>query len=96
LIFYQSKFHWSWFIPLSDETVSVGIVIPSAYFQEKGESKEEFLHRELHELNPEILKRIPEVRLVEEARSIVNYSFQVREFTGPGYICIGDAQEAEV
>jgi len=91
LIFYQNKFHWSWFIPLDDEVVSVGVVIPSAYFREKKETKHDFLARELRELNPEILKRIPEVELIEESRSIVNYSFQVRRFTGPGFICIGDS-----
>ena len=91
LIFYKDKYHWSWFIPLDDDAVSVGVVIPSAYFQNKGESKVDFLSRELMELNPEISKRIPEVNLVEEARSIVNYSYQIRQFTGPGYIAIGDA-----
>ncbi|NUM46870.1 MAG: tryptophan 7-halogenase [Anaerolineales bacterium] len=91
IIFYKGKYHWSWFIPLDEETVSVGVVISSAYFQEKNESKRDFLIRELRELNPEIVKRIPEVHLIEEVRSIVNYSFQVREFTGPGFICIGDA-----
>lgn len=91
LIFYKSKYHWSWFIPLDDEVVSVGVVIPSAYFQEKNESKRDFLIRELQELNPEITKRIPEVNLAEEVRSVVNYSFQVRQFTGPGFICVGDA-----
>lgn len=47
--------------------------------------------RELHELNPEMKRRIPEVKLVEEARVIPNYSYQVRRFAGKGYICIGDA-----
>jgi flavin-dependent dehydrogenase len=91
LIFYTSKFHWGWFIPLDDETVSIGVVIPSAYFQEKGESKHDFLVREIRELNPELARRVPEPVLTEEARSIVNYSYQVREFTGPGFICIGDS-----
>src|SRR5713226_5404509 len=27
LIFYKSKYHWAWFIPLDDEVVSVGVVI---------------------------------------------------------------------
>lgn len=91
LIFYKGKYHWSWFIPLSEDVVSVGVVIPSAYFQEKNESKRDFLIRELQELNPEIVKRIPEVNLAGDVRSVVNYSFQVRQFTGPGYICIGDS-----
>jgi flavin-dependent dehydrogenase len=91
LIFYQKKYHWAWFIPLSDEIVSVGTVIPAAYFKEKKESKANFLRREMHEMNLELKRRIPEVKLVEEARSIPNYSYQVRRFCGKGYICIGDA-----
>ena len=71
--------------------MSVGVVIPAAYFLEKKESKADFLTRELHELNPEMRRRIPEVKLVEETRSIKNYSYQVKRFTGKGYICIGNA-----
>lgn len=91
LIFYQKKFHWSWFIPLDGEVVSVGVVAPSAYFQEKKESPRDFLVRELHELNPELKRRLPEVRLVEDVHVIPNYSYQVRRFCGKGFICIGDA-----
>lgn len=91
LIFYQQKYHWAWFIPLDEEVVSVGVVIPSAYLLDKKESREKFLKRELRELHPELSRRIPEVNLVEETRSIVNYSFQVRRFTGKNFICIGDA-----
>src|SRR5208337_1336027 len=31
LIFYQKKYHWSWFIPIESNVVSVGVVTPSAY-----------------------------------------------------------------
>jgi len=91
LIFYQKKYHWVWAIPIDDEVVSVGVVIPAAYFKEKKESKRDFLIRELHELNPELARRIPAVKLVEELHVIPNYSYQVKRFTGKGYICIGDA-----
>lgn len=91
LIFYQKKYHWVWAIPLDDQVVSVGVVIPAAYFLEKKESKHDFLIRELHELNPELTRRLPEVKLVEELHVIPNYSYQVKRFTGKGYICIGDA-----
>jgi flavin-dependent dehydrogenase len=91
LIFYNQKFHWSWFIPLDNDVVSVGVVIPAAYFQEKKESKRDFIIRELHELNPEIERRIPEVKLVEDVHVIPNYSFQVKNFCGKGFMCIGDA-----
>jgi flavin-dependent dehydrogenase len=91
LIFYQQKHHWAWFIPLDDETVSVGVVVPSEYFAKRKESKHDFLVRELHELNPELKRRIPEIRLTEEVRAISNYSYHVDHFTGDGYICIGDS-----
>ena len=91
LIFYASKFHWAWFIPLDEEIVSVGIVVPSAYFQEKKESLRDFYIRELHELHPGLKQRIPEIKLAESVHVIPNYSFQVKKFCGKGFICIGDA-----
>jgi 1H-pyrrole-2-carbonyl-[peptidyl-carrier protein] brominase len=91
LIFYQSKFHWAWFIPIDDEIVSVGVVVPGAYFQEKRESKRDFLVRELHELNAELKRRLSEIKLVEDVHVIPNYSYQVKRFCGKGFICIGDA-----
>ena len=91
LIFYQKKFHWAWWIPVDDEVISVGVVCPAAYFLEKGESKREFLVRELQEINPELRRRLPEIDFVEDIHVIPNYSYQVRGFTGKGFICIGDA-----
>ena len=35
LILFKSKYHWAWFIPIDREVVSVGVVIPSAYFIDK-------------------------------------------------------------
>lgn len=91
LIFYQKKFHWAWFIPLDEDVVSVGVVSPSAYFQAMGESPQEFLVRELRELNDELTRRLPSIDLVEDVHVIPNYSYQVKGFCGKGYICIGDA-----
>jgi flavin-dependent dehydrogenase len=91
LVFFEKKHHWAWFIPLTDEIVSVGTVIPAAYFKEKRESKADFLGRELHELNPELKRRTPDTTLLEPVRSIANYSYQVRRFCGKGFICVGDA-----
>ncbi len=90
-LFYQKKYHWCWFIPVTDDLVSVGTVIPAAYFKEKNESKTDFLKRELHELNPELARRVPDTTLHEPVRSIANYSYQTHNFTGKGFICVGDA-----
>lgn len=91
LIFYKSKFHWAWFIPLDDTTVSVGVVAPGAYFAGKKESREAYLKRELQELNPELSRRLVNTTLTEETRAIPNYSYHCRTFTGKGWIAIGDA-----
>jgi flavin-dependent dehydrogenase len=91
LIFYFQKYHWAWFIPLDEDVVSVGVVIPAAYFLEKKESKKDFLVRELRELHPELSRRLPEINLVEDVHIIPNYSYQVKEFCGKGFMCIGDA-----
>jgi flavin-dependent dehydrogenase len=90
-IFYTKKFHWAWAIPIDGEITSIGIVVPSQYFRDQNESKDDFLRREIRELNGNLSARIPEPRLVEPAHAIPNYSFQVRNFAGPGYICVGDA-----
>jgi flavin-dependent dehydrogenase len=91
LIFYQQRDHWAWYIPLDRESISVGVVTPASYFRSKQESREDFLLRELRELNPELAKRVANPELIEEVRGRANYSYWVREFTGKGYLCVGDA-----
>src|SRR5881227_39601 len=91
VIFYAKKFHWSWFIPLDKDVVSVGMVTPNADFLAKKQTPEEFFRNELYDINPEIRNRIPELNLVEKVHVIPNYSYQVRGFCGKGLICIGDA-----
>jgi 1H-pyrrole-2-carbonyl-[peptidyl-carrier protein] brominase len=91
LIFYKEKYHWAWWIPLDDNVISVGVVSPAAYYLDKKENLPDFVRRELHELHPELARRIPNPELVEEARAIPNYSYQVGRFCGKGYMCIGDA-----
>src|SRR5262249_54856103 len=91
VIMYKKKYHWSWFIPLDEETTSVGVVVPNEYFQGKKETKHDFLTRELSDLHPDLARRTPDKQLVEEGRAIPNYSYHIKQFTGKGFICIGDA-----
>lgn len=91
LIFYESKFHWAWFIPLDDDVVSVGVVAPANYFLDKKENKRDYMARELHEISPELKRRLPEINFVEDVHVVPNYSFQVKDFCGKGFACVGDA-----
>ena len=90
-IFYHKKFHWSWFIPVDKDVMSVGMVTPRAKFIEKKQTPEEYYRSELFNINPEIGRRLPRLDMVEKVHVIPNYSYQVRGFCGKGFICIGDA-----
>ena len=91
LLFYRSKNHWAWFIPLDEEVVSIGVVVPADYFNEQRLSKPDFLRAELRRLNPELSKRLPDLNFVEEVRSASNYSYHIKRFTGKGFLALGDS-----
>ena len=91
LIFYEKKNHWAWFIPLDDEAVSLGIVVPAEYFTSRKLSKMDFIREEMKTLNPELARRVTNVEFVEDARAVSNYSYQVKNFTGKGFLCVGDS-----
>ena len=91
LILYRQRNHWAWFIPINDDVVSVGVVVPSEYFKDKNESREEFFLREVHEINPELKRRIPEIKLLEKVRASSNYSYAIDRFAGNGFLCVGDS-----
>lgn len=91
LIFFQQPHHWAWSIPIDDHTDSIGVVVPSAYYRSTGESKREFLLREMAELNPNLTERVGEVEMVEEARASSNFSYHIKRFSGQGWLCVGDA-----
>jgi flavin-dependent dehydrogenase len=91
LIFYKKKFHWAWFIPVDKEVVSLGLVVPTAEFIAQKQTPDEFFRSYLHTINPEVARRIPDIKFVEKVHVIPNYSYQVRRFCGKGFICLGDA-----
>lgn len=91
LILYKGRHHWAWFIPLSTDAVSVGVVVQSEYFKSRNESLEEFFRREIHEINPELQRRTPNPVLLEDVRASSNYSYIIDDYVGDGYLCIGDA-----
>jgi flavin-dependent dehydrogenase len=91
LIFYEKKNHWAWLIPIDDEITSVGVVVPREYFAAQRLSPADFLRSELMRMNPELTKRVPDLTFVEETRSASNYSYHIKHFTGPGFLCVGDS-----
>jgi 1H-pyrrole-2-carbonyl-[peptidyl-carrier protein] brominase len=91
LTYFQKQHYWSWFIPIDEETTSIGFVVPGEYFRSRRESMLDFVTRELREFNPNLAERVTDVERVEEVRAISNYSYHVDGYTGKGWLCIGDA-----
>jgi flavin-dependent dehydrogenase len=91
LIFYKQKDHWAWVIPLSDTITSIGVVTPAPYFKSRKLEKEDFLRSEMLSLNPDLARRITNTSFVEEVRAISSYSYTVSNYTGKGFVCVGDA-----
>lgn len=91
VILYKKKYHWSWFIPVDDEVVSIGLVVPTAEFTAHKQTPGEFFRSYMPTINPELARRVQNLEYVEDVHVIPNYSYQVRGFCGKGFICIGDA-----
>jgi FADH2-dependent halogenase len=91
VIFYSDVYEWSWFIPLSPEVVSVGLVVPSHLFKMNGDSPEALLRWGFENLNPDLTRRLRDAEWVEPCRVIANYSYRIDPFAGDGWLCIGDA-----
>ena len=81
---------WAWQIPIDDETTSIGVVTEKADFKRNKQSAEDHYARHLAR-NPELSRRLEHATLVSELRSEGNYSYSMRELTGPGYLLVGDA-----
>jgi FADH2-dependent halogenase len=93
VITYAERHHWAWFIPVGVDIVSVGIVVPSATFRAFGESPEKFYERQAHELNPALAARLDGSVIVRPVETCGRFSYRVRNFSGPGWICVGDSHQ---
>jgi len=90
-IFYGERHHWSWAMPLTEEVTSLGVVLPKGELQRHGRSLEEMFSAALTKVNGLLTERSKEVELCSEVHTISNYSYSIDDFTGPGYLCVGDA-----
>ena len=91
LLYYQDKFYWAWFIPVSGELTSVGVVFRTDYFKKSGMSKEQMFLHECRHMTPVLSQRLPDLKLHEPVHAIPNFSYRVLDYTGKGFLCVGDA-----
>jgi flavin-dependent dehydrogenase len=81
---------WFWFIPLHDETVSIGYVTPIAELQKSGKTLEALFAAELAETE-ELRSLTTRASPAAGFRSTRDWSYTCRRFHGPGWASVGDA-----
>jgi flavin-dependent dehydrogenase len=81
---------WFWFIPLSDNTVSVGYVTPIDTYQRSGLSLEELHATQLAQAE-EVRSLTADAFRVSGYRTIKDWSYTCKRFYGPGWALVGDA-----
>jgi flavin-dependent dehydrogenase len=81
---------WFWYIPLHDDTVSLGIVAPFDYLFKGREGHEQTYHEEV-ERCPAVSSRISAAERVTGYFATRDYSYRSTRVAGDGWVLIGDA-----
>lgn len=82
---------WFWFIPISDDVTSVGIVArPAFLFHRQGHDPLATLEAEI-ERAPGLTWRLKGAERTEGARVIRDFSYRARRIAGEGWVLVGDA-----
>jgi FAD-dependent halogenase len=82
---------WFWYIPLHDDTMSVGAVVDVRRWRDVVDRDPEGTYRGLVARCPAIASRLARATLVSPIRIIRDYSYSSTRFFGPGYLLAGDA-----
>ncbi len=81
---------WLWFIPFSDNTVSVGWVSPATEVAKTPMSPHDLLEKKIAD-SVEVSRMLAPARRVGGTRTTRDWSYTCRRFGGQGYLLVGDA-----
>ncbi len=81
---------WFWYIPLANDTVSVGVVAERDYLYRDGKNPETVFQREAH-VNPWIRRHLAPGQVVGPYRVTGDYSYTSRYCAADGLVLVGDA-----
>ncbi|MFX0579406.1 NAD(P)/FAD-dependent oxidoreductase [Nocardia nepalensis] len=82
---------WWWFIPLSNDITSVGMVVDTSVLQEYRDSGMESYYAKCLAATPELAARLQDAEQVEDIKVARDWSYAFERFSGDGYIAVGDA-----
>ncbi len=81
---------WFWYIPLSRDRVSVGVVGSSRELMQGGVKPDEILAREI-EACAAVKDRVAGARRVSDVHVTSDYTYRATRCAGDGYVLVGDA-----
>lgn len=90
ILIYRLKDAWFWFIPLSREKVSLGLVVDRAALRESALTPEERFDAAVQRC-PELRERLAVAQRVGPVRTIADFSYRNRRFVSPRLVRVGDA-----
>lgn len=82
---------WFWYIPLHDDTMSVGAVVDVRRWEHVAAADPAATYHGLVARCPAIASRLARATLVSPIRIIRDYSYDSTAFWGPGWLLAGDA-----
>jgi flavin-dependent dehydrogenase len=82
---------WFWYIPLHDNTVSVGVVAPFDYLFKGRSGSHEQTYDEEVEKAPGVKERLSKAKRITGHFVTRDYSYRSRQCAGDGWVLIGDA-----
>jgi len=81
---------WFWLIPITDELMSVGLVVDREHFVSCGLEPQQLLERTIAE-TPWVAERMKDAERVTQIYARKDFSFRMRNIAGPNFALIGDA-----
>lgn len=88
----EGKKGWFWYIPLSDDITSVGVVADHVYlFQGRSSKAPDAVYAEEVARCPGLLPRLDGAERVEPFRVAKEYSYRSKQVAGDGWVLVGDA-----
>lgn len=81
---------WFWMIPLSDGSVSVGLVTDREAYKASGLTPEALLDQMIRR-TPYVAARMDEARRIGAVRARKDFTYRMRELTGSNFALVGDA-----
>ena len=86
----EGKHSWFWFIPLSNDVTSIGVVSDNQYLLKGRGKPEETFGEELAKC-PGLVSRMSEAKRVDEYRVAKEFSYNTTQHSGDGWCLVGDA-----